>query len=129
MENKDLTITKGMYYKKSRELPVLYTPLQGLDKFVSIYCKGKKGVPYIQEEMRAQFYMDIWEKEYGNRELTEKEELIISTRAIKQTLRLWDFFWDCVEQVQNKGVLPFVIKVRKLKMDTPESEDTETTAE
>lgn len=42
MENKDLTITKGMYYKKSRELPVLYTPLQGLDKFVSIYCKGKK---------------------------------------------------------------------------------------
>lgn len=45
------SITKGMYIKESKGLPVIYTPFQDIDAFCSVYCRGKDGIPLILNSM------------------------------------------------------------------------------
>lgn len=105
-----------MYAKKSRWLPVLYAPLQTMDHFISIYCKSSKWIPCVWDELKEHFKKKIIEKDYQNVEIDKKQSLMIEAEAMKMALDYWDTFWTAVENVQEKGVLPFVIKVRKLDL-------------
>lgn len=118
-DKKTFPITKGMHIKFSRELPVLYVPVQDRGQFVSIYCKGSEGIPLIQNEIKKTYEQQVTEEfvAEGKEVQSEQARTLIAAAAIRRTLDLWNFFWAHVYKVQENGHMPFVIKIRELNQD------------
>lgn len=109
------SITKGMYIKESKWLPVIYTPFQDINAFCSVYCRGKDGIPLILDQM-----MHTLEEEYlGEIEdvnkLSERERLEITIRAWRNAQKVWNFFWESARKVNEVGKYPFLIRMRHWK--------------
>ena len=110
------TITKGMYIKESKWLPVIYTPFQDIDAFCSIYCRGKDWIPLIvstmmhdlEEEMLSE-YPDHWES------LADEKDLEIKLKAWRQAQKIWNFFWWAAKKVNDEWKYPFIIRMRHCK--------------
>ena len=110
------SITKGMYIKESKWLPVIYTPFQDINAFCSVYCRGKDWIPLILDMMMHELeqeylseYEDNWEK------LSERERLEITIKAWRQAQKMWNFFWECASKVNKVGKYPFLIRMRHWK--------------
>lgn len=110
------SITKGMYIKESKWLPVIYTPFQDINAFCSVYCRGKDWIPLILDMMMHELeqeylveYEDHWEK------LSERERLEITIKAWRQAQKMWNFFWECASKVNKVGKYPFLIRMRHWK--------------
>jgi len=110
------SITKWMYIKESKWLPVIYTPFQDIDAFCSVYCRGKDWIPLILDMMMHELeqeylseYEDHWEK------LSERERLEITIKAWRQAQKMWNFFWECASKVNKVGKYPFLIRMRHWK--------------
>ncbi len=111
-------IMKWMYVKESQWLPVIYTPLQDLDAFCSIYCKGKDWIPLILETMIQELEKEYFKQYEDNgkdlSELSEKEVLETKIKAWRQAQKIWNFFWQSAKSVTDKRRSPFVIKIRHM---------------
>jgi len=110
-EEKKQQVTKWLYIKESRGLPVLYVPLQDDGKFVSIYCKTKEWIPFIIEEMRRRLEKEVTASNPG------LQDIEISYKAAKQAYDIWNFFWNCCKAVGEEWRFPFIIRVRWLDKD------------
>lgn len=110
------SITKGMYIKYSKWLPVVYTPFQDIDAFCSIYCKWKDWIPLILDTMmktfEEQFLEDYIKEKWHN--ISERERIEITVRAGRQAQAYRKTFWDAAEKVNKSGTFPFVIRVRAM---------------
>lgn len=109
------SITKGMYIKESKWLPVIYTPFQDINAFCSVYCRGKDWIPLILDQM-----MHDLEKEYlaeceDVNKLSERERLEITIKAWRQAQKIWNFFWESARKVNQVGKYPFLIRMRHWK--------------
>lgn len=107
------SITKGMYIKESKWLPVIYTPFQDIDAFCSIYCRGKDWIPLILDKMMHKLeteilseYPDGWEK------LSERERLEVTIKAWRQAQKIWNFFWETAKEINEEWKYPFIIRMR-----------------
>jgi len=107
------SITKWMYIKESKWLPVIYTPFQDINAFCSIYCRGKDWIPLILDQMmhdlEEQFLSeceDWWAK------LSERERLEITIKAWRQAQQIWNFFRDTAKKVNAWWRYPFIIRMR-----------------
>ncbi len=109
------SITKWMYIKESKWLPVIYTPFQDINAFCSVYCRGKDGIPLILDQM-----MHTLEEEYLSEvedinKLSERERLEITIRAWRNAQKVWNFFWESARKVNEVGKYPFLIRMRHWK--------------
>lgn len=110
------SITKGMYVKYSKGLPVVYTPFQDIDSFCSIYCKWKDWIPLILDTMMKTFeeqLLDAYMKEKWNT-MSDRERIEITVRAGRKAQEYRAAFWDAAKKVNESGTFPFVIRVRDM---------------
>ena len=110
------SITKWMYIKESKWLPVIYTPFQDIDAFCSIYCRGKDGIPLILDTMMHSLEEDILaDCEDGWAKLSERERLEVTIKAWRQAQKIWNFFWESAKKVNEQWKYPFIIRMRHWK--------------
>lgn len=109
------SITKGMYIKESKWLPVIYTPLQDLEAFCSIYCRGRDGIPLILNKMIEELEKETFNSypDWGEN-LSEKEVLECKIKAWRQAQRIWNFFRQSAKQVNDEWRSPFSIRIRHM---------------
>ena len=110
------SITKWMYVKESRWLPVIYTPFQDINAFCSVYCKCKEGIPLIINQMMHKLEEEILaSKENKWADLSEREKLEVQIQAGRQAQKNWNFFWESAMEVNSFGKFPFIIRMRHWK--------------
>lgn len=118
------TITKWLYIKENRWLPILYTPLQKINAFCNVYCKWKDWIPYIQDVMMEELEKRELSKYPDNWEWLSKRELVeIKVAAWRETQRIWNFFWDCVKIVNKRWRSPFSVRLRHFNSDKIPTEE------
>lgn len=111
------SITKGMYVKESKWLPVIYVPFQDIDAFCSVYCRGKDGIPLILNSMMHKIEDEIMAskaKEW-KQEFSEREYLDIQIQAWRQAQKIWNFFWQTAMEINEEWKFPFTIRMRRWK--------------
>lgn len=106
------SITKWMYFKWSKWLPVVYTPFQDINSFCSIYCKGKDWIPLILDTMMKTFEEEFLKEKWND--LSERERLEITIKAWRKAQDYRNTFWNAVEKVNQNWTFPFVIRVRDM---------------
>lgn len=106
------SILKWMYMKYSKWLPVVYTPFQDIEAFISIYCKANKGLPILLNAMMKEIESELLSQEKW--ELSERQKLEITIKAGRQANKIRNFFWDTVKKVNDNWSFPFVIRARHL---------------
>lgn len=110
------SITKWMYIKESKWLPVIYTPFQDINAFCSVYCRGKDWIPLILDMMMHELeeeYLSECEDKWAK--LSERERLEITIKAWRQAQKIWNFFWESARKVNEVGKHPFLIRMRHWK--------------
>lgn len=114
------SITKGMYIKESKGLPVIYTPFQDIDAFCSVYCRGKDGIPLILNSMMHKIEDEILrEKTNGwEKELSKREYLDVQIQAWRQAQKIWNFFWTTAMEISEDWKFPFTIRMRRWKANS-----------
>lgn len=106
------SITKWMYVKESKWLPVIYTPFQDIESFCSIYCKGKDWIPLIEDIMMKKIEQEMLAE--CKHEPTERERLEIKIKAGRKAQKIRKFFWDSAMEINDNWSFPFVIRMRHL---------------
>lgn len=110
------SITKWMYIKESKWLPVIYTPFQDIEAFCSIYCRWKDWIPLILDRMMHDLENEMLaECEEWGAKLTERERLEITIKAWRQAQKIWNFFRSSAKKINDASWFPFVIRMRHWK--------------
>lgn len=107
------SVTKWMYVKESKWLPVIYTPFQDIDAFCSIYCRWKDWIPLILDTMMHDLELEyLSEFEDNWSKLTDRERLEITIKAWRQAQKIWNYFWNSAKKVNDAWKHPFIIRMR-----------------
>lgn len=99
-----------MYVKPGKWDYIIYTPLQDLNAFCSIYCKGSDWIPVILNKMMRELEQEYLEEAWDN--ISDRERIEITIKAWRKAQEIWNFFWWCTQKITDEWRHPFIIRIR-----------------